>query len=789
MLPVKAGILKRLARARELILTPRYAIPILLILSSVIRLLPMRFKYLLGYDPYFHLAYIRYALTHGWVNFFPYAIGPWGIQIHKFHPLGLWMTPAFVYKLLHPLGVSLYNAFRLTPVIFGVLTVVFVYGAILVFYGKREAFLSAFILAVSFGHVFRSMAGYYRGDNYMLFLYSVALFGMALGLAWKPRRWRYERFAFYLIPGLATGLSAFFWQAYYPIFAFVLANAVLLSVGAFLLEKDEKIVDGLIVALSTIIGVFLAEWIGEKFGYGMAGYNRWLGKKLAEELGLHFGILKDAFLLAYLEYAVPLAIGIIIVLLIASHLINGKRRILIIGGLAILVGLVAIRYYPLLENLLNRLFPQSPIAETVRTTKGDWWEAYGAVGFIIPLFLLRFASKRAQLGDFILLGSSLVMVPMALIWTRFLFIGSLPVAILGALGLLALSDELSKVNLKTYAIALVFVILVSGATAYTGIDTTLKVKPIVNDNWARALEYLGNHSGINDVVLTWWDEGHWVTYFANRAPVAQGAPSRWVAKYYLGKVSEKSMMSLGVDYVIVSLDAVEKFGAILKTANEKGYVMILLNPEPLPGILAFSEGAYSVVATPRKAWDVRVRIGNTWGIPVKVFVERGTNVTEVPLKEGPTIDAYVYINLNYGYAVLMNEKAFETPLAKLMFTNEYPSSYKPFYSDGGIVKIFHFAHPNVEVTAKNSSIVLKFYNTTGTSLGVYGYLDNGTLIYKKWFNVKDKGEFVLPTDLNGSVVIRYVYVQKKTVLDRGVFRIEDVLSLGRNKQLSYVNKR
>ncbi|WP_456420714.1 oligosaccharyl transferase, STT3 subunit [Thermococcus sp.] len=774
---MKAGILKRLTRARELILTPRYAIPILLILASAIRLLPMRFKYLLGYDPYFHLAYIRYALTHGWVNFFPYAIGPWGFQIHKFHPLGLWMTPAFVYKLLHPLGVSLYNAFRLTPVIFGVLTVVFVYGAILILYGKREAFLSAFILAVSFGHVFRSMAGYYRGDNYMLFWYSVALLGMALGLTWKPGRWRYERFAFYIIPGIATGLSAFFWQAYYPIFAFVLANAVLLSIGAFLLEKDAKILDGLAITLSTVLGVLVANWIGGKFGYGMVGYNRWLGKKLAEELGLHFGIVKDAFLLAYLEYAVPLTIGTIIALLIASRWVKGKRRILIIGGLTILVGLVVIGYYPLAENLLNRLFPQSPIAETVRATKSDWWEAYGAVGFLIPLFLLRFAPKRVQLGDFLLLGSSLVMVSMALIWTRFLFIGSLSVAILGALGLLALFDELSNVNRKTYSIALVVVILISGATAYTGINNTLKVKPIVNDNWARALEYLGNHSGINDVVLTWWDEGHWVTYFANRAPVAQGSPSRWVAKYYLGKVSEKNMMSLGVDYVIVSLDAVEKFGAILQTANEKGYVMVLLRPEPLPGVLAFSAGVYSVMATPGRAWDVRVRIGNAWGIPVKVFVERGTNVTEIPLKEEPTIDAYVYINLNYGYAVLMNGKAFETPLAKLMFTNEYPSSYKPFYSDGGVVKIFRFVHPNVEVVSENGSVVLKFYNATGTSLGVYGYLDNGTLVYKKWFNVKDKGEFVLPTNLNGSVVIRYVYVQKKTVLDRGVFRIEDVLSV------------
>ncbi len=78
---------RRLGKAVDLILAPKYAILTLLIVSSAVRLLPMRFRYLLGYDPYFHLAYTRYALTHGWVNFFPpYALGPWGYQVHSFHP-------------------------------------------------------------------------------------------------------------------------------------------------------------------------------------------------------------------------------------------------------------------------------------------------------------------------------------------------------------------------------------------------------------------------------------------------------------------------------------------------------------------------------------------------------------------------------------------------------------------------------------------------------------------------------------------------------------------------------
>jgi len=222
------------------IFKPKFALPILTVIALILRLIPLRHKYMLGYDPYFHLAYIEEALKTGeWFNFFTIAGGPWGFQISTFHPLGLWMTPAYLYKILSVFGVSLYNAFRITPLIFGVLTVVFFYLALLKLYDEKKAFFASLFLAISFGHVFRSMANYYRGDNYMLFWYSVALFGVSLALSKTRRAWRYKRLVFYLIPAFASGLASVFWQAYYPIFVFLLANAVFLAVGAFILDKKK----------------------------------------------------------------------------------------------------------------------------------------------------------------------------------------------------------------------------------------------------------------------------------------------------------------------------------------------------------------------------------------------------------------------------------------------------------------------------------------------------------------------------------------------------------------------
>ncbi|MFA4701987.1 glycosyltransferase family 39 protein [Pyrococcus kukulkanii] len=201
-------------------------------------------------------------------------------------------------------GVSLYNAFRITPVIFGVLTIVFFYLTMLNFCGKREAFFSAFFLSVMFGHVFRSMANYYRGDNYMLFWYSVAFFGISLAFKYRRKKWAY---IFYILPAFASGLASIFWSAYYPIFVFLLGNALFIAIGAFISGKEKYFMHSTSLAFSTIIGAFE---LGKYFRYGMFGWNKWQGKKLAEMLSLNFGRIKDVHLLIHIKYLVPFLLSL-----------------------------------------------------------------------------------------------------------------------------------------------------------------------------------------------------------------------------------------------------------------------------------------------------------------------------------------------------------------------------------------------------------------------------------------------------------------------------------------------
>nr|CCE70624.1 TPA: oligosaccharyl transferase, STT3 subunit [Pyrococcus abyssi GE5] len=748
---------------------PRVALPIIIVVSLFYRLLTFRFKYLLGYDPYLHLAYIEEALKAGeWFNFFTLAKAPWGMQMRKFHPLGLWMIPAYIHKIFN---IPLYTAFKITPVIFGVLTVVFTYLALLKLYGERKAFYASLFLGVSYGHVFRSMANYYRGDNYMLFWYSLAFLGIALALGEKRRSWRYRRLIFYLIPGIGSGLASIFWQAYYPIFIFLLGNALLLSFGAFLLREDKYILDGLLLASLTVLGAFMANYLGGKFGYGMFGYDHGLGKTVAEKLSLELSTIKDAFLLVYLKYLVPLVVLGIVILLVVSYFLKSLKARAVLSTFIILLGLliVLLKFGSLLKDLSTGfgMFKEVPIAETVPPKFSDLWAAFALSLFLSPLFFLEF--RRPKVQDFMFLGLIIPSLYMFLTWTRFLFIGSLAVTLMAGIGLISAYERILR---KGLALALILLVILPGVNAGVGFNYVAKQKPLINDYWVNALRWLRSNSNENDIVLAWWDYGQWITYYARRAPIAQGSPSIGVALYLLGKLNYRWAESLGVDYVIVSYYDFLKFPAIVATANMHpkynltGYALVVVPLVERAGdVFVFRGNGYEVIFTPRKV-VVKTPVGTF--VPREVYVEEGYKIGEY---EYNGVN-YLYVNLNYGYSVVMNEKAFNTTLVQLFLGLEKP--YKLVYSDGGIVKVFKLEHPNVAVERGNR-IILRFINATGTSLGIYGFLDNGTLVFKRGYNVKGKEEFVLPMDLNGSVVVRYVYVKGKTVLDRGVFRV----SIGR----------
>jgi len=756
------------------------SLAVLTIIAVLLRSLPLRFRYLLGYDPYFHLAYIEEALKRGeWFNFLTIAGGPWGFQIRNFHPLGLWMTPAYIHKFLSPFGVSLQTAFKITPLIFGLLAIIFFYLALQKFYNEKKAFFATLFLALSFGHAFRSMANYYRGDNYMLFWYSIALIEIALAFSANREKWGYKRLLFYLIPALASGLASIFWQAYYPIFVFLILNGVFLAIGSFLLDEQERFLDSFVLILSTALGAIIANFLGGKFGYGMLGYNRDFGRSIATKLGVEFGVIKDAYLWVHLYYLVPLSLIFVILLLLVSKSVKDKKaKVGIIIGLTAISLLVFLLKFPALKEFSSvfGMFEGVPIMETRPTAFHDLWKAFSISFFLGPLFFLRFRPKQVKAEDFLFLGLIIPSLYMLFTWARFVSIGSLAIALMAGVGVVEAYELItSKLeNKKVSGAALTLLILLPAINGAFAFKNVLNTNPSMNEAWEDALTWLRDNSNENDIILAWWDYGTWITYYSRRSPLAEIAPNPDVALYYLGKRDENWAMSLGVDYVVVGYYDFLKFGAIVETASahpsynlsEKYGLIVLPLTSSYGGSLTFERKGYKIVTIPGEKWNVRININGAIISPKKLYVEyKGKVVTPKPAYSNT--NTRLYINLDYQYAIFMNEEAFNTTLVKLFINASEP--YELVYSDGGLIKILRLEHPNVKIERTDSEVTFKFENATGTKLKIWGFLDNGTIVLEREYNVEKKAEFKLPKEVEGDV-IRYAYIKGKKILDRGLFR-------------------
>lgn len=651
--------------------TPRTSLFMLLLISLFYRVYPLfRFQYLFGFDPYVHLSVIR-EMMHGTLNgIYTLSNAPFGAKITE--PMGLYYTPLYLYKIFRIFGVSLYDSFRVTPVIFGILTITLLYITLLHTYGKREALLSTLFLALSWGHIHRSMANYYRGDNYILFLFSFSLFLLSLMLKEEEKTMKY--YGYPLGIGVTLGISAFFWWGYPILFVFVLGMAVFWGFAAFLKESKQAPKGLLLLLGATIIGALIAKVVS----------------------GEHWSMLYANFPVLFFKYLFLPSLLILLTLLGLSKIkleIRYKLAILLVLGLiggTIFLAIFKEQMGQFIEGfgyLSNEGF-YTTIMELQRPGISDLWHAFSLSLLASPFYYLIL--KRRDAFAIISLGWILPSMYLLASAVRFVFLASLAFAFMGGLGLSELVDLIEEhyPQRKIMSSLIVLMIFLSmGALSFNSVRNT---KPFMDKNWEGALLYLENSSNKSDVVLTWWDYGGFVQYYAERPTVADSVygqgNARYVAKYYLRLLPDKEIQKRSVKYVIVNLGLVNKFGTIVETANadKESYFMMLLPLKQGLGTLIFSKGEYTILAKPGTEWEVSVRTPRSIFVPNKVLVEKGSNISAVNLKKsGVTAKVIVYINLNYGYAVLMNENTFNTTLARLMF-----ASNDPLYSDGGIIKIF-----------------------------------------------------------------------------------------------------
>ncbi|ADT85095.1 STT3 domain-containing protein [Thermococcus barophilus] len=623
-------------------------------------------KYLFGFDPYVHLSVIREFLNGNIRDnlIYPLSLAPYGARINE--PLGIYYVPILIFKILKLLGLSLYDAFRITPVLFGILTIIFFYSFIAKLHGKKCAIYSVLFLAISFAHISRSMANYYRADNYAVFLFSIVLW--AFGALLQKTDFNVHTAFYIATAGIALGISCAFWGGYIALFVFVFGILFFSLVASLLKKGKQHFYSSIYVLLSIISGGVIVFLIGPKVNYH---YFQNFSKVFMYPL--IFVILLFGFTLLSLRFE-----------------LSNKAKISTIIIMSI-VAVFGVSYYnpTLFKELLtgfgylNSSGVYRTIMELRRPTPFDLWIGFGISIFLVPFYFLHM-KKNSLL--FIHLGWIIPSMYLLLNAVRFIFLASLAIAFMAGIGLVEIENIMKSIKFISKKASMAIIMSIFLLTGYLSFASLKNLHPVMDQNWENALLYLKSHSNETDIVLAWWDYGGFIQYYAERPTLTDSVygqvMAKYVARYYLGLVPTQELKRRGVKYVIVNKELILKFGTIIRTANESGgYLMVMLPLDyTLGNTLVFSNHNIIFVLKRDGEWLGTLQIGGR-KIKISRLLVESNDIKEVQLDKDGLI---LYANLNYGYAVVMDEKAFNTKFSQLMFRNKGDL----IYSDGGTIKIF-----------------------------------------------------------------------------------------------------
>lgn len=180
-----------------------------------------------GEDFFYHYSVVEQALEKGKLsNDNDLVICYEGTK--KGHPIGYYAPPYVLGKII---GID--AAFFITPIIFGVLTILLFYILVKLLFGRNVALLSALLIATSVAHITKSMPQTYRGDNLVYPFIVLSLICLYKVLGEKKEENKKLRFA--VAAGLVSGATMIMWNGY------ILAIIIyFLTIGCYLLYRFYK---------------------------------------------------------------------------------------------------------------------------------------------------------------------------------------------------------------------------------------------------------------------------------------------------------------------------------------------------------------------------------------------------------------------------------------------------------------------------------------------------------------------------------------------------------------------
>jgi len=521
------------------------ALGCILLIGFLIRILPyLEFDSVLkANDPFSQLKAAEFITEFGLAEYFD-----WSDPATWYPYSRLWGTTQFIgtpiaaiiiYYLFNMIGVgfSLQFAAYLEPAIFGSLTVYVTYLLGKELSNKRVGLISGFFLAIAPGHIQRSMVGFFDNEALGVFL---LVFGFYLFV----RSLRTGSLGHAIGSGLAIGILGISWGG--ATFTFQL-----LALYAFILVLAGRYSTRLLTTYGVAIplGLLITSLVprnGPKFVLGSDGL-------------IPLGIL--AFLLMVdFYYRNQEKINAYISPKQVTRLIS----ISVVGGIAAFVINLLFNFIPFFSTkFISVLVPffraDTPIlksvAEHLIMTWGGMFHNLYFLTFLIPVGIIYAYQKPTERNIFLILFAFSTLYFTASM-VRLILILSPAAAIIAAKAIdetlipFALTYQekfaLSKRKMRVYtvigtehvAFAYFTIFVVMGLSLGYGQTMALQSlsPPAIllefplqgggtqhYNDWFETLAWIEQNTGSNDVIVSWWDYGYWISVETNKTILVDNA--------------------------------------------------------------------------------------------------------------------------------------------------------------------------------------------------------------------------------------------------------------------------
>lgn len=633
-------------------------VAIVAVVAVLIRMLPLQYgAYLTAFDPLFQFRATEYVVENGYAAWWTWhdALSwyPMGRDVPTTAYPGIPFTAAFLYGVakifisnLTVLDVALYY-----PIFMAVLTIIAIYFLGKEVGGAPAGIFAALFMAISPAYIRRSSFGFFDTENIGIF--AIVLTSLFFLRANDDKNKIEKKVVYAVLSGLSLGLIYASWGA-------AKYMSGLLMLYMLLIVASEKYSTKYLISYSFTVGLgFLVVSLTPRLGP-----NTLMGMDSLALFGLVALLLGYEFVKDRIDISVVSvgAIGLVVLAVLLVYILPAVGVTLPIGN----------KFLQVLNPFTSgSSFLYDSVAENHVTAWTSLFNDYGLV-LALGVFGSYYAVKERDEKNLYALTFFTTALYFAGVMSRLTQILAAPACLMGAYGIVKAvqpflqpqasvsssrksrrKSEVSGVSKRLVLFFMAFMLLAlipnvnnaikaaDSPTQLASSSISVKVDGEYPQDWPRALEWMKENVGDDEVVCSWWDYGYWIEAMAGKTTMADGATQTTRQISTIGKI----MMSEPDE----SLALLERYGA--------DYIVVFFTHEPGDVQRAWPFGD-------NVKWEWMVRIG---GLDPNDYV----NYTAGRYEDG-------YIN---------------STLVSLMYQMPEEGYVQKFVSENGYVLIYKLEYP------------------------------------------------------------------------------------------------